>query len=119
MLRHRAILPVMTTAPGLLTTRQVAERLGVDPRTVHRMADDGRLAYVAKLEGATGAYVFDPAVVDDAAREWKRQEADSMTTEQSAQDPTLAAVEAERERDEADPWATATAAPRTGGTYSR
>jgi excisionase family DNA binding protein len=63
----------MTTTPRLLTTKQVADRLGVDPRTVHRMADDGRLPCVAKLEGSTGAYVFDPDVIDGVARQ--RQEA--------------------------------------------
>jgi excisionase family DNA binding protein len=58
----------MTSTTPLLNTRQVAERLGVDPRTVHRMAEDGRLPYMAKLEGSTGAYVFDPDVIDDVTQ---------------------------------------------------
>jgi excisionase family DNA binding protein len=57
----------MTTTPPL-TSRQVAERLGVDLRTVHRMADDGRLPSAGKLPGLTGAYLFDPAVIDDVAQ---------------------------------------------------
>jgi excisionase family DNA binding protein len=59
----------------LLNSRQVAERLGVDLRTVHRMADAGRLPYVAKLEGATGAYVYDPDAIDTIAQQ--RQEANA------------------------------------------
>jgi excisionase family DNA binding protein len=59
----------------LLTTKQVAERLGVDVRTVHRMADTGRLPYVTKLEGATGAYVYDPDAIDAIAQQ--RQEANA------------------------------------------
>jgi excisionase family DNA binding protein len=65
----------MTTTAALLTTRQVAERLGVDRGTVSRAAAAGRLPAAGKLPGRTGAYLFDVAVIDDAAREWKRQEA--------------------------------------------
>jgi excisionase family DNA binding protein len=65
----------MTTPTALLTTRQAAERLGVDRGTVSRAAAAGRLPAAGKLPGRTGAYLFDAAVIDDAAREWKRQEA--------------------------------------------
>jgi excisionase family DNA binding protein len=71
------MLPTMTTTKALLTSRQAAERLGVDLRTVHRMAGAGRLPPAGKLPGRTGAYLFDVAVIDDAAREWKRQEANA------------------------------------------
>lgn len=48
----------------LLTTRQVKELLRVDVRTVHRLADSGALPYAIKIPGRTGAYLFDPAVVE-------------------------------------------------------
>ena len=48
----------------LMTTAQVAKRLRVDPRTIHRMVEDGRIAAEAKLPGETGAYLFAPAEVD-------------------------------------------------------
>jgi excisionase family DNA binding protein len=57
-----------------LTARQVAERLGVDLRTVHRMARSGRLRIIDKLPGRTGAYLFHPATIDKAQQ---RQEADT------------------------------------------
>ena len=59
----------MTTTARLFTTTQVATLLGKSPRTIHRMADTGRLPYVAKLTGTRGAYVFEPAVVEQALRE--------------------------------------------------
>jgi excisionase family DNA binding protein len=67
----------MTTTTALLTTRQAAERLGVDRGTVSRAAAAGRLPAAGKLPGRTGAYLFDVEVIDDAAREWKRQEANA------------------------------------------
>jgi excisionase family DNA binding protein len=48
----------------LLSAAQVAELLGKSVRTVQRLAEDGELR-AEKLPGATGAYVFDAAVVDD------------------------------------------------------
>lgn len=52
----------MTKTP--LTTAQVAERLGMLPRRVRRMAAAGKLPGATKLPGITGAYVFDPDVFD-------------------------------------------------------
>lgn len=48
----------------LITTAQVAAAKGVNPRTVARWVQSGRLPYATKLPGETGAYLFDPAVVD-------------------------------------------------------
>lgn len=45
-----------------LTTQQVAAILGCHVRTVHRMAEDGRLPG-HKLGDNTRAWVFDPAEV--------------------------------------------------------
>ena len=50
-----------------LTTAQVAERLGRDPRHVLRLVDRGALEPTAKLPGKTGAYLFDLADVDQLA----------------------------------------------------
>jgi len=58
---------------NLLTTAQAAERLGKSVRTVHRMASDGRLPHVAKLEGDRGSWLFDQAVVDMLARTLDRE----------------------------------------------
>ena len=53
----------------LLTTAEVAERLGVDVRTVHRMVAAGRLAPVQKLAGRTGAYVFSADAIEGVEAE--------------------------------------------------
>lgn len=55
------------TAHTYLTTKQVAERLGKSVATVKRMAADGRLPYAVKVPGDTGAYLFDPSVVEHNA----------------------------------------------------
>lgn len=49
----------------LLTTAQVAERLGKTPRTVQRMVAAGVLIPFATLPGKTGAHLFKP---DDVER---------------------------------------------------
>ena len=49
---------------NLLTSAQVAAMKGVLPRQVARWVASGRLAYAQKLDGKTGAYLFDPAAVD-------------------------------------------------------
>lgn len=48
----------------LLTTAQVAERLDVHVRTVHRLVTSGRLVPAMKLPGSVGAYLFQPADVE-------------------------------------------------------
>jgi excisionase family DNA binding protein len=55
----------MPQTTELLTTKQVAELLGVDVDTVHRRASKGELPFVHKLPGRTGAYLFDPKVVNE------------------------------------------------------
>ena len=52
----------MELAP--IGTREAARILGYTPRTVTRLAGAGKLAYVAKLDGATSAYIFDRATVE-------------------------------------------------------
>ncbi len=38
--------------------------LRVDVRTVHRITASGHLPYAVKIPGRTGAYLFDPTVVE-------------------------------------------------------
>lgn len=49
---------------GLVPTSEVAERLGVDVRTVHRMVAAGRLCPTIKTPGLRGAYMFDRETLD-------------------------------------------------------
>ena len=48
----------------LLTTTEVAEELEVSVRTVHRLANSGRLHVAHKLPTGTGAYLFYKGDVD-------------------------------------------------------
>jgi excisionase family DNA binding protein len=42
-----------------ITVKQLAEVLGVNPRSVQRMVQRGELTPSVKLPGRTGAYLFD------------------------------------------------------------
>lgn len=48
----------MTTST-LLSTGQVAKRLGIDRRTILQRVGTGRLVPAQKLDGPNGAYLFD------------------------------------------------------------
>jgi excisionase family DNA binding protein len=48
----------------LLTTKEVAERIGVNFRTVARYAESGKLKPKQKLSGLRGAYLFERATVE-------------------------------------------------------
>lgn len=50
--------------PELLSTAEVAARLGVHHATVARMVLDGRLSARHRAPGPRGAFLFDPAEVD-------------------------------------------------------
>ena len=54
---------------SLLTTKQVAERLGVNVRRVHTLVGQGRLVPVSRLDGPRGALFFSPDAVDALALE--------------------------------------------------
>jgi excisionase family DNA binding protein len=49
---------------GLLTTAEVADRLGIDRSAVTRAVQLGRLTIADRMEGRTGPMLFDPAEVD-------------------------------------------------------
>jgi predicted site-specific integrase-resolvase len=60
----------ITTESGgsaFVSTAWVAKRLGVPSRTIQNRVRAGKLPYVAKLDGRTGAYLFDPAVIEEIA----------------------------------------------------
>lgn len=61
---HGCLLPPVTE---LLTTKEVAERLGVSVPTVIRRAQTGKLKVARQLPGATGAYLFDPMEIETVA----------------------------------------------------
>jgi DNA-binding transcriptional MerR regulator len=48
----------------LLPTSEVARRLGVNVKAVHRMVEAKRLIPVAKGPGLRGAYLFNPGDVE-------------------------------------------------------
>lgn len=48
----------------LITTRQVAERIGIDVSTVARWVRDGKITPAFEADGLTGVRLFDPADVD-------------------------------------------------------
>ena len=53
----------------LLTTADVARRLGISPVTVTWRVRAGHLTPEMKLPGVNGAYLFNPASIDQLARE--------------------------------------------------
>lgn len=53
----------------LIPTAEVAQILGRDVRTVHRMVESGRLTPALKIPGRTGAYLFDQHDVEQLAAE--------------------------------------------------
>jgi excisionase family DNA binding protein len=59
--------PSLTTA-DLIATADVADKLGVHVRTVHRLVLAGTLTPAIRLPGKTGAYLFSAAEVDALAK---------------------------------------------------
>jgi len=55
---------VMPMPNGLLTSPEVAQRLGCSVRTVHRLVISEDLIPAQKLPGPNGAFLFDPTVVE-------------------------------------------------------
>jgi len=52
-----------------LTAAEVAVRLKISKRTVHRRALTGAIPAVEKLRGPNGAFLFEPTVIDYLARQ--------------------------------------------------
>lgn len=53
----------------LISSPEVAKRLGCSLATVARLARSGKLPFAHKVPGKRGAYLFDPDVIDQFARE--------------------------------------------------
>lgn len=49
----------------LITTRDAAEQIGVTRFHVARLVREGRLTPAMKLTGDRGAFLFDPATIDE------------------------------------------------------
>lgn len=64
---------IVPTPNGLLTTSQVAARLGLHLRKVQRMAETGDLPYAQKLPGPYGRYLFDAVLIDYLARQQQQE----------------------------------------------
>lgn len=56
----------------LITTQQASKILRVNIRTVHRMVGRGELPAAIKIEGRTGAILFDEADVHALAEQRQR-----------------------------------------------
>lgn len=69
---------------GFITSAEVGARLGVRSATVTRWHRDGFLVAVAKLPGRTGALLFDPRDVEQAAGRRRR----ALLEPQRADPPT-------------------------------
>lgn len=50
---------------NVITAREVAERLQVSTRQVSRLVERGAIAPVVKAPGPRGAFLFDPAAVEE------------------------------------------------------
>ena len=48
----------------LLTSKDVAARLGITVRQVSRLVERGKLTFAAQAPGPRGAFLFDPADID-------------------------------------------------------
>ena len=55
---------VLHMPDALLTSPQVAQKIGVSVRTVHRLVMAERLRIAQRLEGPNGAFLFEPGEVD-------------------------------------------------------
>ncbi|WP_291378900.1 helix-turn-helix domain-containing protein [Demequina sp.] len=51
----------------IVQTGRAARLLGVEPSTVRRLAETGKLRYIRKLPGRVGGYLFDESDVEALA----------------------------------------------------
>ena len=64
-------MPKSLDTPNFLGSSEVCERIGIDRSTLTRWIQTGRIAYVQKLPGATGVYLFDPVEVERARADYQ------------------------------------------------
>jgi excisionase family DNA binding protein len=53
------------TLSAMLTTKDVAERLGVSVAKVHRLVDKGEIVPALQLPGSTGRFYFTDETIDE------------------------------------------------------
>lgn len=63
------MVAAMQGTERLLTSAEVAARLGISKRTVHRRALSGEIPLVRKLHEPNGAFLFDPMLIEHLARQ--------------------------------------------------
>ena len=61
-------VPAMRDSETLLTTREVADELGVTPQTVAKWVFAGRLTPALRGPGLRGSMFFDPSDIDALRR---------------------------------------------------
>lgn len=66
------MVAAMQATTKYLRTADVAARLGLSKRTVHRRALTGEIPNVGKTYEPNGPFLFDPAVIDVLARNAQR-----------------------------------------------
>ena len=59
---HDGHMPTMDTLP--ITTREVADILGIGRRQVLRLINSGVIPTLGKLDGGTGAHLFNRAAIE-------------------------------------------------------
>ncbi|MGP5928886.1 helix-turn-helix transcriptional regulator [Corynebacterium glyciniphilum] len=57
----------------LITSAEAARRMGLSRMTVNRRVRSGDIPAAGRLPGRTGAWLFDPDVIDQLAREGVNQ----------------------------------------------
>ena len=65
---------------GLIGSRHAAARLNMPRSTFNLHVHNGRIPYAYRLPGATGAFLFDPAVISRIAAERDRPRAQRGST---------------------------------------
>lgn len=60
-----------TTRQPMITTAEACELIGIDKSTLSRWVQSGRIAYVQKLPGRNGAFLFDPTEVERVRLDYK------------------------------------------------
>lgn len=55
--------------PQLIGSLEAARRLRMHRATFNKLVTDGSIPVAAEIPGRTGARLFDPAVIEDLARE--------------------------------------------------
>jgi excisionase family DNA binding protein len=61
--------------PPLVGSTEACERIGIGRSTLTMWIQAGRIAYVQKLPGPKGVYLFDPTEVERVRRDYQAEKA--------------------------------------------